>query len=174
MFRLELRSEKNNMTSQLYYFSNPEGEGLIRALLLDTFSECYAVNRYDDDKIIICHPEDFDAILLTNRENNRSRQLYLCPSHLIETCYDNRLYHNPIIEYVPSYTTSDGIYCSGWISFYASDKFPEITKKIQSLFRKIKKRSWRDSNYTYWVFNISTSKLTAFIPNREVVLIKNS
>lgn len=161
------------MANQIYYFSNSDGEDKIRELLLSTFSELYSVNRHYKEKRLISNKKDFDETLLAHKEKKISRQLYLCPSNFIENYNDNDLYKNPIIEYAHSYINNDGIYCSGWISFYSSDIFLEIKIKILSLLRKIKKQSWRDINYTYWVFNIPTPQIKAFIPNREVVMSKN-
>lgn len=153
------------MAIQFYYFTNNEGEKIIQKLLLDTFLGFYYFND-QNDIFLIDSIKDFDKIGMN------LRQLYLYPIHYLEEKKNHfSLYENPIIDYTLS-KKEDNIHYSGWISFYAVERYPDLKKKINSLFSKLKKKSWRDKNFSYWVFNEEKDNITAFVPNREVILSK--
>ena len=64
------------------------------------------------------------------------------------------------------------IYLEGRLAYFAGDKYPELKKIVQSLFRKLKKYCWKDKQWQIWVFETIGDEATVFIPNRIVSLKK--
>ena len=137
---------------QFCYFADKKGEEIVRKELLETLGSLLVMKYFSERSLITS--TDVKNYLTTD-ENG----------HL-------NLFNNPVIEYKPSKIKDEGIYLEGRLAYFAGDKYPELKKIVQSLFRKLKKYCWKDKQWQIWVFETVGDEATVFIPNRIVSLKK--
>ena len=156
---------------QFNYFADEQGEQIIRQELLDKFGPLYVRDDHRGknkkiDESFVENITDFTPfigkwILITSDKNK---------TNIVED--EDRFvdkYVSPVIEYSPSGIDDDKYY-SGRLAYFGANEFPEFKKDVQSLFRKLKKKCWKDKQWNEWVFETIGDEATVFIPNRIVHL----
>lgn len=156
---------------QFNYFADEKGEQIIKQELLDKFGSLYVRDSWEKNgnivENIVENITDFipfigKTMLLTSDKDK---------TNIIED--EDRFvskYISPVIEYIPSKIRDENIYVQGRLAYFAGNEFPELKKKVQSLFRKLKKQCWKDKQWNEWVFETIGDEATVFIPNRVVHL----
>lgn len=154
---------------QFCYFADKKGEEIVRKELLETLGSLLVMkylsgtdNIVEDTVNFVSNFSERSLITSTDVKN------YLTAD---ENGHLN-LFNNPVIEYKPSKIKDEGIYLEGRLAYFAGDKYPELKKIVQSLFRKLKKYCWKDKQWQIWVFETVGDEATVFIPNRIVSLKK--
>ena len=151
---------------QFNYFADKQGEQIIRQELLKKFGSLYVRDYFGKKESIIKEIEEFPPapfkIYLTY-ESLASQIITLSGKSSIS------IYDSPVIEYSPSGIDDDKYY-SGRLAYFGANEFPEFKKDVQSLFRKLKKKCWKDKQWNEWVFETIGDEATVFIPNRIVHL----
>lgn len=74
------------------------------------------------------------------------------------------LFNNPVIEYKPSKIKDEGIYLEGRLAYFAGDKYPELKKIVQSLFRKLKNIVGKINNGRFGYLKLSEMKQQYLYP----------
>ena len=111
--------------------------------------------RFDDLYIMASSPEKDDG--------------YLTPLHMKVLCEKLKNIYDYVIIDAPSGIDDDKYY-SGRLAYFGANEFPEFKKEVQSLFRKLRKKCWKDKQWNEWVFETIGDEATVFIPNRIVHL----
>lgn len=147
---------------QFNYFADVQGELIIREEILRAFRELRISDYFGQRISVIDRVSDFVSL-------GGGRTLLIDAEGRVIVKGSNKhvsVYENPIMEYMPSMIREGNVYVEGRIAYFAGYAFPEFRKKVQALFRKLKKCCWWDKYWRYWVFESIGNEATVFIPNR--------
>ena len=146
---------------QFCYFADKKGEEIVRKELLETLGSLLVMNYLSGTDNIVEDTVDFvsnfskrSLITSTNVKN------YLTAD---ENGHLN-LFNNPVIEYKPSKIKDEGIYLEGRLAYFAGDKYPELKKIVQSLFRKLKNIVGKINNGRFGYLKLSEMKQQYLYP----------
>ena len=81
---------------------------------------------------------------------------------------------SPVIEYIHPIVRDDGLYVPGRLAYFGEKAFPEFRKEYSAIIRKIKRHFWYCKAWSVWVPISMGEVVQAYIPNRVVMLRKES
>ena len=81
---------------------------------------------------------------------------------------------SPVIEYTFPIVRDDGLYVPGRLAYFGEKAFPEFRKEYSAIIRKIKRHFWYCKAWSVWVPISMGEVVQAYIPNRVVMLRKES
>ena len=81
---------------------------------------------------------------------------------------------SPVIVYNYPMTSDDGLCAPGRLAYFGEKAFPEFRKEYSAIIRKIKRHFWYCKAWSVWVPISMGEVVQAYIPNRVVMLRKES
>ena len=81
---------------------------------------------------------------------------------------------SPVIVYRYPRTRDDGLCAPGRLAYFGEKAFPEFRKEYSAIIRKIKRHFWYCKAWSVWVPISMGEVVQAYIPNRVVMLRKES
>ena len=81
---------------------------------------------------------------------------------------------SPVIDYSFPIVRDDGLCAPGRLAYFGEKAFPEFRKEYSAIIRKIKRHFWYCKAWSVWVPISMGEVVQAYIPNRVVMLRKES
>ena len=152
------------------FIANKEAEDLIYSTFLSVWGSIY----YRD--------------LLPNMEGtmqgvwtleNPGFSIYITKSEYKDLIVENerktlQFRDSPVIDYSFPIVRDDGLCAPGRLAYFGEKAFPEFRKEYSAIIRKIKRHFWYCKAWSVWVPISMGEVVQAYIPNRVVMLRKES
>lgn len=148
------------MTIQYNFFASEKDELLLLEMLIETLPGIYAFperGKSDDMK---------PRAIKTIHDLAGGKKVYLVTDDLINDVVIERIEDDiywldfrecPVLEYIPSKTVSKNTLKIGRFAYFYHDAVP-FRKKVEKLFRKLKKNSNKLKNKNCWIFEEADKK----------------